>query len=251
MTHPLDIAHLLTLPSEPKAMTPDAARALLRDALRRVAARRRAALTRDGPSFTPQSGTDQEDRKDFTMATKVVLTPPGTGSFLNLQKPRAIIEGGEERFSLSIIFSKKDQARPEFANLQKAVDEALRERWPNKLPVGLISPFHDGGEKAGQYEGYHNGDIFISPWTKSKPGCVNAQREDIIDFSEFYAGWIVRANVRPFAFDRAGKRGASFFLESVQFLKPGPRLDGRKAASESFPTDGEGGAEAELEDDPV
>ena len=205
---------------------------------------RPGGLPRDGPfvwSTTEADPTDTEDLegKNITMATKVILTPPGVSSFLNLQKARAIVEGAEPRFSLTLIFDKAAQARPEFKAMQMGVDEALRERWPSKLPHGLISPFHAGEEKAGVYEGYKAGDIFISPWTKNKPGAVNAHKEDIIDWSEFYAGWICRANVRPFAYDTAGKRGASFFLESVQFLKPGKRLDGRKAASESFPDDAE------------
>ncbi len=213
-------------------------------------------LPRDGPFVwcSPDNPADTEDIEDptaqkdiVTMATKQILTPPGVSSFLNLQKARAIVEGAEPRFSLTIIFDKAAQARPEFKALQVGIDEALREKWPTKLPQGLISPFHDGAEKAGVYEGYRNGDIFISPWTKNKPGCVNARKEDIIDWSEFYAGWIVRANVRPFAYDTAGKRGAALFLESVQFLKPGKRLDGRKAASESFPDDDLSGGAAEEE----
>jgi hypothetical protein len=204
---------------------------------------RPGGLPRDGPFVwcsTEADPTDPADLEEIKMATQVILTPPGVSSFLNLQKPRAVTEGSEPRYSLTLIFDKAAQRRPEFANLQKGIDEALKERWPGKLPSGLISPFHDGSEKAGQYEGYKAGDIFISPWTKSAPGCVNVRREDIIDWTEFYAGWIARANVRPFAYDKAGKRGCSFFLETVQFLKPGPRLDGRKAASQSFPEDDEG-----------
>ena len=210
---------------------------------------RPGGLPRDGPfvwcsdQADPTAYADPTDQKDNTVATHVILTPPGVSSFLNLRKPRAIVEGGEERFSLTLIFDKQAQKRPEFAALQQGIDEALRERWPAKLPSGLISPFHDGAEKAGQYEGYRAGDIFISPWTKTMPGCVNNRREDIIEWSEFYAGWIVRANVRPFAYARAGKRGCSFFLETVQFLKPGPRLDGRKPANQSFPEDDAGDAE--------
>jgi hypothetical protein len=53
MTHPLDITHLLTLPSEPKAMTPDAARALIR----------RAALARDGPGAFRQTCTAEPTKR--------------------------------------------------------------------------------------------------------------------------------------------------------------------------------------------
>jgi hypothetical protein len=204
---------------------------------------RPGGLPRDGPFVwcSREDRTEIEDRTgDIKVALQSILTPPGVGSFLNLQTPRAVVTGGELRYSLTIIFDKTQQARPEFKQLQEGIDAALREKWPARLPVGLKSPFHDAAEKAGQYEGYKAGDIFISPWSKTQPGCINAKKEDIIDFSEFYAGWLVRAKVRPFAYDQGGNKGCSFFLDHVQFLKPGKRLDGRKAASESFPDDGEG-----------
>jgi len=206
-------------------------------------------LPRDGPFVwcAPHDQADQADPIDqeAKMTIKQILTPKGVSSFINLQKPRAIVEGADERYSLSIIFDKAAQQTPEFANLQKGMDAAIKERWPSKVPPGLISPFHEGASKAGLYQGYNAGDIFISPWTKNKPGCVNSRKEDIIDWGEFYAGWIVRANVRPFAYDTAGKRGVSFFLETVQFVKPGPRLDGRKPAAESFPDDDDDDGAAE------
>jgi hypothetical protein len=212
---------------------------------------RPGGLPRDGPFVWCSTGKDPTEFEDPTveqikMATKSILTPPGVASFINLKTPRAVVIGGELRYSLTIIFDKAAQARPEFAALQRGIDDALRDKWPARLPVGLKSPFHDGAEKAGVYDGYKAGDIFISPWSKDQPGAVNVQKQDIIDWSEFYAGWLVRANVRPFAYDQGGNRGCSFFLESVQFLKPGKRLDGRRAASESFPDD-----EVGSDDEPV
>jgi hypothetical protein len=202
---------------------------------------RPAGLAREGPFVwcSPEDPKDFADTKDFVMATTSILTPPGTASFLNLQKARPVVVGGEPRFSLTLIFDKAQQARPEFKTLQQGIDAALKERWPSKLPPGLRSPFHDGAEKAGVYDGYKAGDVFISPWSKDKPGAVNAQKQDIIDWTEFWAGWLVRANVRPFAYDQGGNKGCGLFLDSVQFLRPGKRLDGRKAASESFPDDEE------------
>jgi len=171
------------------------------------------------------------------MATKAVLTPIGTASFLNLKEPRAVVAGGDLRYSITLIFDKAAQRTKEFQALEAAINEALRQKWPNKLPPGLRSPFRDGAEKEGQYEGYKSGDIFISPWTKDKPGVVDINRQDVIDFSEFFAGWTARANVRPFAYDQGANKGCGLFLDNVQFLRPGKRLDGRKAASESYPDD--------------
>ena len=194
-----------------------------------------ATLRPDAIWRPPEDPKDFADTKDLLMATTSILTPPGAASFLNLQKARPVVVGGEPRFSLTLIFDKAQQARPEFGALQRAIDAALKERWPGKLPTGLRSPFHDGAEKAGVYDGYKAGDVFISPWSKDKPGAVNARKEDIIDWTEFWAGWLVRANVRPFAYDQGGNKGCGLFLDSVQFLRPGKRLDGRKSRVRELP----------------
>jgi hypothetical protein len=173
------------------------------------------------------------------MSSQAILTPIGIASFINLKEPRAAVPGGELRFKLNIIFDKVAQNSKFFKALEEGIDEAIKTRWPHKPPPGLRSPFREAGEKEGQYEGYKKGDIFISPWSKMKPGVVDINRQDIIDFSEIYAGWTCRANVRPFVYENTGNRGCNFTLDSVQFLRPGKRLDGRKAAAESFPDDQE------------
>jgi hypothetical protein len=180
------------------------------------------------------------------MALEKILTPPGIASFLNLVKPRAAAVGGEPRYSLVLIFDKKAQATPEFRALQAGVERAIVEKWPNKKPHGLASPFRDGAEKEGQYEGYHAGDVFISPWSKEKPGVVDRKQQSVLDWSDIYSGWTARANVRPFGYDTAGKRGVGLLLDNAQFLKSGPRLDGRGSAEGAFPQD-----QPEDEDEPI
>ena len=171
------------------------------------------------------------------MATQAVITPIGISSFLTLKEPRTIVEGGEPRYSLTLIFDKTAQNTEAFRNLEEAIENAIKSKWPNRRPPGLRSPFRDCAEKQGVYEGYKAGDIFISPWSKDKPGVVDINRQDLLDFNDVYAGWTARASVRPFAYDQGGNKGCGLFLDSVQFLRPGKRLDGRKAASETFPDD--------------
>lgn len=166
-----------------------------------------------------------------------ILTPVGVSSFINLAEPRAITEGADPRYSITLIFDKAAQATEAFQRLERGISEAVANKWGKRVPAGLKSPFRDGGEKEGQYEGYHKGDIFISPWSKSKPGVVDIMRQDMLTLDEVYAGWTCRANVRPFAYDTGGNKGVGLFLDNVQFLRAGKRLDGRKAASESYPDD--------------
>lgn len=181
------------------------------------------------------------------MASTAILTPPGIASFINLDKPRTLpgVMDAEPRYSINLIFNKEAQRAREFDDLQKAIDAAVKERWPAKIPHGLRSPFRDGAEKEGVYGGYKAGDIFIQPWTKTKPGVVNRHRQDVIDFTEFYPGWTARAFVKPWAYDTAGNKGCLLLLDTVQFLKPGPRLDGR-AVSGDFPEVEEEEEEADI-----
>ena len=98
---------------------------------------------------------------------------------------------------------------------------------------GLRLPFRDAGEK--EYQGYNDGDMFVSAWTKQKPGLVNAQRSEILDPNDVWPGQLARATIKPFAYNVSGNKGVSFALNNVQIVKRDmPRLDGRKAAEEDF-----------------
>jgi hypothetical protein len=83
--------------------------------------------------------------------------------------------------------------------------------------------------------GYNDGDMFVSAWTKQKPGLVNAQRSEILDPNDVWPGQLARATIKPFAYNVSGNKGVSFALNNVQIVKRDmPRLDGRKAAEEDF-----------------
>ena len=96
------------------------------------------------------------------------------------------------------------------------------------------NPVRDGAEKEGQYAGYRKGVLFINPWSKARPGVVDAQRNEIMDLTTVYAGMYARASVRPFAYDSGSNKGVGLLLEAVQFVKDGERLDGRKSARDMF-----------------
>jgi len=175
-----------------------------------------------------------------------LITPFGLGSFMNLFTPRAPADGAEPRYSLNIVFDPKAQATNEFKILKDAVMQVAREKWGNKIPSNLRSPFRDAGEK--DYAGYEKGFIFINAWTKTAPGVVGPNREDILDPKDVWAGQLVRASVNPFAYDHSGNRGIAFGLENVQIGKfDMPRLDGRTAANKAF---GDADVSAYVDDTP-
>ncbi len=95
-------------------------------------------------------------------------------------------------------------------------------------------PFRDTNEKS--YKGYDMvGGKFISPWTKTKPGLVDAQRNEIMVPEDIWAGQLARATVSPFPYNTSGNKGVSFALNNLQICRTdGERLDGRMKAQDEF-----------------
>lgn len=162
-----------------------------------------------------------------------MMTPVGVLSFPALFEPKPN-DRGEKRYQLNIIFDADAQKTDAFKKLKAAVDKELQEFFRGKVPSNAHYPIQDCAPKS-DYAGYEKGSVYISAWTKSKPGIVGPSREEITIPDDVWAGQLARATVKPFAWDTAGKKGASFMLNNVQIAKlDAPRLDGRKKATDEF-----------------
>lgn len=165
-----------------------------------------------------------------------INTPYATLSFPSLFTPRPRSEGGDPVFSCSLLFSEAEQRTDAFKKMQEAVKRVAVEKWGDKVNLSsLATPFRDAGEKADKYAGYEEGVLYINPWSKNKPGVVDARLQDVLDPNEVFAGMIVRANVIPFAWVNSGRKGVSFGLNHIQIIRSDvPRIDGRAAANKVF-----------------
>lgn len=171
------------------------------------------------------------------MAT--VRTPQGMLSFPHLFVPKPAVPGGEPRFSLSIVLDKAAQASPEYKALRQAVAAAIDEKFgagksrDANFVKTLRLPFRDATEK--QYAGYEAGKVFISAWTKNKPGLVDGDLQDITAPADVWAGQTARATVGVFAYAQSGNKGVGLVLYNVQITNADmPRMDGRKNAAQDF-----------------
>jgi hypothetical protein len=161
-------------------------------------------------------------------------------SFPVLFSPRPRAPGGEPAYQCSLLFDQVAQRDPAFAALRQAVRDEIDDKCgPGKsqdktFMAGLRSPFRPCSEK--QYKGYDipNG-VFISPWTKTRPGVVDAQRNEIMVPEDIWPGQLARASVAPFYYNTSGNKGVSFALNNLQICGAGSeRLDGRRAAKDDF-----------------
>jgi Protein of unknown function (DUF2815) len=167
-------------------------------------------------------------------------TPIGMGMFVHLFVARPVVAGGEPRFNLTLLFDKEAQGTAEYRALKAACMEAIdaefgagKSKDANFLKT-LRSAFRPAGEKS-QYTGFTPDKVFINPWTKTKPGIVDGNLQDITAASDVWAGQLMRCTVAPFAYNQGGNKGVSLMLNNVQVVNANmPRMDGRKNANQDF-----------------
>jgi hypothetical protein len=169
-------------------------------------------------------------------------TPYATLSFPTVFQPKRRSDDAkaEPVYSAVLLFNPAQQNSPAFKAMVAACHAKAKEEWGDKQNMKEVKmPFRDAGEKSAKWAGFEDGHIFISPWSKSRPGIVNAQRQDILLPEEVWAGQLVRANITPFAWLNSGKKGVSFALNHIQIIRTDtPRIDGRGNAATVF-DDGE------------
>ena len=184
-----------------------------------------------------------------------VRTPIGILSFPNLFSPRPRAPGGEPVYQCSLLFDQNAQRDPAYQALRAAVAECIDATWGAgkskdvAFVAGLRLPFRSTQEK--QYKGYDiPGGKFISPWTKSRPGLVDAHRNEITTPEDIWAGQAARATVSVFSYATSGNKGVSFGLNNLQICRTdGERLDGRALAKDEFDDFGGPGAAAMADED--
>jgi hypothetical protein len=129
--------------------------------------------------------------------------------------------------------------------LKKEAEIAAREKWGDKIPKTLRSPFRTNEELENPIVGIGDDWVIMSFSANEdrRPGIVDAKNQDIIDDADVYSGAWYRAQVRAFAYDQAGNKGVSFGLQNVQKIKDDDPLgNGRIPASKAFePVEGAAG----------
>ena len=121
--------------------------------------------------------------------------------------------------------------------LKKEAQLAAQEKWGDKIPKTLRSPFRLNEELENPIIGIGDDWVIMSFSANEdrRPGIVDAKLQDIIDDSDVYSGAWYRAQVRAFAYENAGNKGVSFGLQNVQKLRDDEPLgSGRIPASKAF-----------------
>lgn len=177
-----------------------------------------------------------------------VLTGEVRLSYCNLTTPRAAKQGGEPKFSVTILIPKTDVSTKADidAAIQAAAQEALTKVWNGARPPMLAVPIWDGDgvRKSGVPFGDEcKGHWVMTASTKNKPQVVGIDNINCeLAPSDIYSGMYGRVTIRFFGYSNSGNKGIGCGLGNVLKTRDGEPLSGQASAASDFA--GIGGAPA-------
>lgn len=175
------------------------------------------------------------------MSTKVI-TGKVRFSYVNVFEPREDQNGGDPKYSITLLIPKSDTATVEKikAAMAEARENFVKKNGANSLPVKPNHTMHDGDgvrDSGDPYGPECKGCYVITVSNKQKPVIVDSFRNEITDPGELYSGCYGRAAINFYAYSRNGKKGISAGLLSVQKLHDGDALGGARGSADDFDDD--------------
>lgn len=166
--------------------------------------------------------------------TKVITGKNTRLSYFHGWEPTSI-NGGPERYSVSVLIPKEDKETVKAIN--DAIDAAIEEgiakfggKKPNKAAIKL--PLRDGDTER-EDEAYA-GHWFINANSKTAPQIVDKAVKPILDRDEVYSGCYARVSLNFYAFNSNGNKGIACGLGNIQKIRDGESLGGRSSATDDF-----------------
>lgn len=136
-------------------------------------------------------------------------------SYANIWEPKSI-NGGKEKYSVSLIIPKSDQKT--VTAIEKAIDAAIQEgigkfggKKPNKATLKL--PLRDGDVE--RDDAAYQDSYFINANSITAPQIVDKHVQPILDRNEVYSGCYARVSINFYAFNTNGNRGIACGLDLV------------------------------------
>jgi len=139
------------------------------------------------------------------------------------------------KYTCMVIIKKSDSETAE--KLKKAVNDAIKAQWPDKVPSGLTKPVKDGDEKYAEDEKkypYLKGTYYLNVKTTTRPKVFDGNVTEIIDPTEVVSGDYAKVSMNFKGFDKAGNKGVGVYLNAVQHLGRGPVVIGGGNAADDF-----------------
>lgn len=185
-----------------------------------------------------------------------VLTGEVRLSYANLTAPRAAQQGGEPKYSVTLLIPKSDNAtKLDIDNsIQAAYEEGVSKKWGGARPQPkAIVHDGDGLRPSGLPFGEEcKGCWVITASTKNKPQVVGIDNINCeLAPNDIYSGMYARVTLNFFPYDTAGSKGVGCGLGNVMKTKDGDPLGGGASAASDFADVGNAAAPQFVQPTPV
>lgn len=160
-------------------------------------------------------------------------------SFCHIWQPQAPQNGGDPKYSVTILIPKSDVATINalYAEMEQAKQAGVNNVWGGTLPPIVKVPLYDGDgvRPSGEPFGPEcRGHMVITASSKTQPQVVDLNVQPILNQAEVYSGCYGRVSLNFFAYNQAGNRGIGCGLNCVQKVADGEPLSGGVSAQEAF-----------------
>jgi hypothetical protein len=169
-----------------------------------------------------------------------VLTGEVRLSYVNANTPRAAQQGGEAKYSVTLLIPKTDAATKADidSSIQAAAQEAVAKVWNGARPPQLRVPIYDGDgvRPSGVPFGEEcRGCWVLTASTKVKPQVVGMDNINVeLAPSDVYSGMYGRVTIRFFGYSNSGNKGVGCGLGNIMKTRDGEPLAGNAPASADF-----------------
>ena len=168
-----------------------------------------------------------------------ITTGKCRASFVHIFQPRIPENGGEAKYSITLLIPKTDTATINaiYADIERAKQEGAQ-KFGGSIPPQCKIPIYDGDgyRPSGELFGEEcHGCMVITATAKNKPVIVGTDyTQELINPADVYSGCYVRANINMFAYNSNGSKGIGCGLNCVQKVEDGEPLAVRVSAAEAF-----------------
>lgn len=172
------------------------------------------------------------------IATKV-LTGEVRISYANLVTPRASQQGGEPKYSVTLLIPKTDTATLNdiAASMNAAYEDGVSRKWGGAHPQKK-ELLHDGDglRPSGLPFGDEcKGHYVLTASTKNKPQVVGIDNINCeLAPNDIYSGMYARVTLNFFPYDTSGSKGVGCGLGNVLKIRDGEPLAGGASAASDF-----------------
>jgi hypothetical protein len=141
-------------------------------------------------------------------------------SYVTVDEPRAITEGGKLYYSVSVIIEKDNPAVAEYIEACRNIMK--EQKWDDAQIKLADKGIRDGSKERPEDDAYTN-RYFLNAKSERKPLLIDKARREVSP-EKIYSGCYCNVSISMYPYDKAKRKGVGVGLRGIQFVEDGNPL---------------------------